>query len=178
LDFVGAQGSQGIQGTQGIQGSEGTQGISGFVGGQGTQGIQGFQGTQGTQGIQGLIGEGAQGTQGIQGIQGISVEITIQNDETTDETYYVGYSTQTSGTVSQLNIAENKLTFNPSSGTLSATIFTSLSDETQKTNIRPIENALDLVRKMNGVKYDWKDDHNQSSIGVIAQEIGKDNYHK
>ena len=52
-------------------------------------------------------------------------------------------------------------------------MFTSLSDETQKTNIRPIENALELVTQINGVYYDWKDGHNSSSIGVIAQEIEK-----
>jgi hypothetical protein len=97
--------------------------------------------------------------------------VSIQNDETTDETYYVSYSTITSGTVSELKVSQNKLTFNPSSGTLSATVFTSLSDETQKTNIRPIENALELTSKMNGVYYDWIDGHNQSSVGVLAQEI-------
>jgi hypothetical protein len=26
---------------------------------------------------------------------------------------------------------------------------------------------------MNGVKYDWKDGHNKSSIGVIAQDMEK-----
>ncbi len=92
---------------------------------------------------------------------------------TDNQTYYVGFSTISSGTLTRLGINESKLTFNPSSGTLSATVFTSLSDETQKTNIRPIENALELVKKMNGVKYDWKDDPNETSIGVIAQEIEK-----
>jgi hypothetical protein len=72
-----------------------------------------------------------------------------------------------------MQVSSTKLTFNPSTGTLSATIFTSLSDETQKENIRPIENALEMVRQMNGVYYDWKDGHNKGSVGVIAQEMEK-----
>ena len=98
---------------------------------------------------------------------------TLQNDVSTNETWYPTLSSATSGTYSTAYVSNTKLQFNPSTGTLSATVFTSLSDETQKTNIRPIENALDLVKQMNGVKYDWKDGHNQSSVGVIAQEIEK-----
>jgi len=32
---------------------------------------------------------------------------------------------------------------------------------------------LELVKQIGGVRYDWIDGHNQSSIGVIAQEIEK-----
>jgi hypothetical protein len=79
----------------------------------------------------------------------------------------------TSGTLSGVNVSSTKINFNPSTGTLSATIFTSLSDRTQKTNIRPVENATNLVSQMNGVYYDWVDSHNAGSVGVIAQEIEK-----
>jgi hypothetical protein len=132
-DFLSSnfQGSQGIQGRQGIQGTQGTQGIQGITGTgiQGTQGIQGITGT-GTQGIQGITGTGTQGTQGItgtgtqgtQGIQGIagagggsSVTIT---DETTNATRYIGFTTVTSGTATELRISSTKLTYNPSTGTL------------------------------------------------------------
>ena len=34
-------------------------------------------------------------------------------------------------------------------------------------------NALDLVMQMNGVYYDWIDNHNTGSVGVIAQEMEK-----
>ena len=77
----------------------------------------------------------------------------------------------TSGTPVQTSVSSTKLNFNPSTGTLSATIFTSLSDRTQKTNITPITNAIETVKQLNGVKYNWVDGHNQPSIGVIAQEI-------
>ena len=54
------------------------------------------------------------------------------------------------------------------------------SDERLKTNIKPIENALDKVNKIRGVTYDWVDniqseyDFHPSTMhetGVIAQEI-------
>jgi hypothetical protein len=54
------------------------------------------------------------------------------------------------------------------------------SDERLKTNIKPIENALDKVSKIRGVTYDWVDniqseyDFHPSTMhetGVIAQEI-------
>jgi hypothetical protein len=147
----------------------GLQGLQGTQGRQGTQGLQGTQGTQGTQSTQGL--QGTQGTQGVQGNNNGGV--TVINDELTNASRYVVFEDTVSGVSTTVGISTSKLTFNPSTGTLSATVFTSLSDETQKTNIRPIENALELVTQMNGVYYDWKDGHNSSSIGVIAQEIEK-----
>jgi hypothetical protein len=75
--------------------------------------------------------------------------------------------------MSGVYVSSSKLTFNPSTGTLSATVFTSLSDETQKTDIVTIENALDIVNQIRGVRYKWKDNHNKPSLGVIAQEVEK-----
>jgi len=57
-------------------------------------------------------------------------------------------------------------------GTLSATQFTSLSDINKKKNIRPIENAIDITKKLEGVRFDWID-NDTPSIGVIAQEVEK-----
>jgi archaellin len=48
------------------------------------------------------------------------------------------------------------------------------SDETLKTDIRPIENALERVDKLKGVYYYWKDDtknEKTQQIGVIAQNV-------
>jgi hypothetical protein len=56
------------------------------------------------------------------------------------------------------------------SGNLFATQFTSTSDENKKTNIRPIENALDIVNSLNGVRFEWIED-NKSSVGLIAQNV-------
>ena len=47
------------------------------------------------------------------------------------------------------------------------------SDKRLKTDIRPIENALDRIDKLKGVYYYWKGDdvHEKQEIGVIAQDV-------
>lgn len=47
------------------------------------------------------------------------------------------------------------------------------SDERLKTDIQPIENALERVDKLKGVYYHWKDDDKKKKleIGVIAQDV-------
>jgi len=105
--------------------------------------------------------------------QGSSGSSSVTDDTVTDATRYPTFVDVTSGTPTATNVSSSKLTFNPSTGTLSATVFTSLSDKTQKTDITPITNAIETVKQLNGVKYKWIDDHNQPSIGVIAQEIEK-----
>lgn len=57
-------------------------------------------------------------------------------------------------------------------GTVTAIDFNSLSDINKKININKIENAIELIESINGVKFNWKDT-NDPSIGVIAQEIEK-----
>ena len=44
------------------------------------------------------------------------------------------------------------------------------SDERLKSNIRPIENSLDIIKQLNGKRY-TKDE--KESIGLIAQEVEK-----
>ncbi len=98
--------------------------------------------------------------------------IEILDDITTDDTRYLLFDNINSGFTTQVNVSSSKLQFNPSSGTLSANIFTSLSDKTQKTNIEPIINAIDTTKKLNGVTFKWKD-NNKPSLGLIAQEVEK-----
>jgi hypothetical protein len=129
--------------------------------------LQGTQGTQGTQGLQGTQGVGLQGTQGIAGSSGSS---SVTDDTSTNATRYPTFVDVTSGTPTETNVSSSKLTFNPSTGTLSATIFTSLSDETQKTNISLIKDAISKINKINGYTFDWVDTQNQS-MGIIAQEL-------
>ena len=104
-------------------------------------------------------------------LTGVSGGVTVTDDTATNATRYVLFDDVTSGTITGVNVSSSKLRFNPSSGTLSATVFTSLSDQTQKTNVRPVTNAIELVNQMRGVYYDWIDNHNKGSVGVIAQEM-------
>ena len=69
-------------------------------------------------------------------------------------------------------MSDTKCTFNPSTGTLSATQFTSLSDATKKTNIRPIDNSIELTKQLQGVRFDWID-NDKPSLGLIAQDVEK-----
>ena len=54
--------------------------------------------------------------------------------------------------------------------------FGSPSDITLKENIKPIENALDKVEKLQGVTFDWKEQDItdiKEDIGFIAQDVQK-----
>jgi len=88
---------------------------------------------------------------------------------TTNSTYYPSFVASNSSSSQGLNTA-TALTFNPSTGTLSATVHTSTSDETLKENIAPITNALDIINNIDGVKFNWKDNGNPSA-GLIAQQV-------
>ena len=87
-------------------------------------------------------------------------------------TLFPTMTSATSGSFTTATISSSTLTFTAATGTLSATQFTSLSDANKKKNIRPIENAIDITKKLEGVRFDWID-NNSPSIGVIAQEVEK-----
>ena len=88
---------------------------------------------------------------------------------TTNSTYYPSFVASNSSGPQGLNTA-TALTFNPSTGTLSATVMSSTSDENVKTNIVPIANALDIVNGLKGVHFDWIDT-GLPSAGLIAQNV-------
>lgn len=71
-----------------------------------------------TSGVVTYYGDGSQ-------LSGISVgggsSISVINDTTTNATYYVGIITTTSGIITTVNTSSSKLTFNPSTGNLTAT---------------------------------------------------------
>lgn len=57
-----------------------------------------------------------------------------------------------------------------SSGIITAVDFNSTSDENLKYNVETVDNALDTVNSLRGVKFQWKED-DRVSYGVIAQEL-------
>jgi len=59
---------------------------------------------------------------------------------------------------------------NFSAATITATDFNSTSDINLKENIETVENSLEIVTSLRGVKFDWKENH-KASYGVIAQEL-------
>ena len=128
-----------------------------FVG-DGT-GITGITGTPGAQGSAGS--PGAQGASGSP--SGLSTDLTVRS---------LGAGTPASGTSGEIR-ATNDITAYYS------------SDVRLKENIRKIENALELISMIEGVRYDWTDEYiekrggiddyfvRKEDIGVIAQDLQK-----
>jgi hypothetical protein len=114
---------------------------------------------------------GSAGSVANTGIIG-AVGPTITDDTTNSGARYVTFTTQTSGTQTIANVSSSKLTFEPSTGTLSATVMTSTSDENLKENIVEISNALNTVMRLKGVEYNWKDT-GEKGMGLIAQDVEK-----
>ena len=99
-----------------------------------------------------------------------SAGIATTDDTSTDASYYPALFTSTSGSQTSAKVSSTSLYFNPSTGTLNSTVFNSTSDVNKKTNIRTILNALDIVKGLNGVQFDWKDSGTPSA-GLIAQDV-------
>jgi hypothetical protein len=97
--------------------------------------------------------------------------LTATNDTTTNASFYPVF-VASAGNSETPKVTTTKLYFNPSTGTLNATIFNTLSDINSKENIETIANSLEKVLRMRGVSFVWKDNKNKS-IGIIAQEIEK-----
>jgi hypothetical protein len=97
---------------------------------------------------------------------GAGVAVTANN--TDSQTFFIPMSNSTTGTWSNGVVSNTKLYFVPSTGTLNATIFNSLSDRKQKINI--VTAPVGFIDAIRGVEYNWKDTGKKSS-GVIAQEI-------
>ena len=102
----------------------------------------------------------------------ITAGATITDDTSTNATRYILFDDVTSGTLSAVNTSSTKLTYNPSTGTLTTVDLNSTSDRNAKDDIQPIESPLDIVNKLNGYSFKWKDSGNKS-YGVIAQELQK-----
>ena len=74
----------------------------------------------------------------------------------------------TTNPTSRLTVSGNLLV----TGIITATDFNSASDIRLKENIQKIDNPIDKIIKIDGVRFDWKSD-NKPSMGVIAQNIAE-----
>lgn len=95
---------------------------------------------------------------------------TVAN-EASDTSCYISFVTAATGDLPQKTNAN--LTFNSSTGVLTATDMVATSDETLKENIIRIENALNIVDEINGVYFNFRDQPTSRKVGVIAQNIEK-----
>jgi hypothetical protein len=97
---------------------------------------------------------------------------TVFNDTTTNQEFFPLFTDITTGTITASGISTSKLTYNPSSGEVTAVDFNSTSDFNLKTNIQTVDNALEIVDNLRGVSFEWKE-NGKKSYGVIAQELEK-----
>ena len=94
---------------------------------------------------------------------------TVTDDTATNSTHYIKFASASTGNVAA-KVSSTKLTFNPSTGQLTATDLNSSSDKRLKKNIKTVTSALDTVNALRGVSFDWKEG-NGKAIGLIAQEV-------
>ena len=95
---------------------------------------------------------------------------TVFDDTTTNQEFFPLFTSTTSGTITASGISTSKLTYNPSTGAMTAVDFNSTSDINLKENIHTVGNALEITEQLRGVSFDWKET-GRSSYGVIAQEL-------
>jgi len=128
----------------------------------------------------------------------LTIEVANQTADTS--TYYPLLSTSNSGSISDVTVSSSKLSFQPSSGTItvidisatdgdfsgtvtvsndltvtndfSAGTITETSSIALKTDITPIENALDSIAALAGVSYTRRTTGRRES-GLIAEEVEK-----
>jgi hypothetical protein len=101
---------------------------------------------------------------------GNSATVTCYGGRTDPTAYPILWANPGSTTASQPTYACSAVTITSSTGTVTATGFTTSSDRTKKDNIRVIHNAQEIVQSLNGVKFDWKS-NGVPSVGVIAQDV-------
>ena len=99
------------------------------------------------------------------------IGLPVSNNTTDSASNYILFNTATSGSITDVRVSSTKLTFQPSTGTLSSTIFTETSSVALKENIQPIENALDKIIKLTGFIYDRKDGSQKNEAGMLAEEV-------
>jgi hypothetical protein len=95
---------------------------------------------------------------------------TIADDTATNATYYPVFSTSTTGAFAQATISSTKLTWNPSTGQMTMVDINTTSDIAAKDNINQIEDPLEILKKIAGFSFNWRDT-GAKSYGVIAQYI-------
>jgi hypothetical protein len=94
----------------------------------------------------------------------------IVDDTSTNASRYLLFANQTSGSLTSGYVSSTKLTFNPSTGTLTSVIVTASSDQRLKYNIETVSDPIDTVNQLRGVSFN-RNGTGIKDYGVIAQEI-------
>lgn len=196
----GEKGEQGIQGLQGIQGVQGEQGIQGPKGDNGLNGkscyeiavSHGFAGTEadfvtamkGDKGDKGDVGpQGPKGDTGEQGPRGYTGSTGPQGPAGQDfsgalasDILRLNGTQALFKTSTMMTLATNNLATQIAGNAIySSKAISVSSDIALKDNISnsDVEKALNLIKNLRIVDYNYKDTPNVKRVGVIAQEVEK-----
>ena len=90
-------------------------------------------------------------------------------DNSSDTTCFPLFATDATGNQAPKTDA-SALTYNASTGQLTAVDLNATSDINLKKDIEVITDATDLIKQLNGVRFTWKV-NDRKSLGVIAQEV-------
>jgi len=82
--------------------------------------------------------------------------------------FYEGYTPEPGSEIDTTHVSFSLA--NLAADTVTATDFNSTSDIKLKENIQVITNALDMIKQIEGVSFNWKDS-GKASIGVVAQNV-------
>jgi hypothetical protein len=102
-----------------------------------------------------------------------SGSLSLTDQTASSSTHYPLITTSTSGTVTAASVSSTKFTFVPSTGTMSATVFTETSSIALKENFNPITDALDKILSLTAWIYDRKDGSQKSEAGLIVEDVYK-----
>lgn len=95
---------------------------------------------------------------------------TVNTADNQDNVEYSVSFVSATGAGASVYTDATQLNYNPSTGTLNAQEFNSLSDARFKENITTIDGAVAKLAELRGVEFDWVHSPG-SSVGVIAQEV-------
>ena len=97
----------------------------------------------------------------------------LTDNNTDSGTNYITFTTSTSGNLTAARVASTTraLTYQPSTGTLSTTLFNETSSIALKENLMPIENALEKILNLQGYIYDRRDGSKKNEPGLVAEDV-------
>jgi hypothetical protein len=100
-----------------------------------------------------------------------SGSLSLTDQTASASTHYPLITTASSGTVTSANVSSTKFTFQPSTGTLSSTIFTETSSIALKENFTPIDDALEKILQLTAWIYDRKDGSQKQEAGLVVEQV-------
>jgi hypothetical protein len=102
-----------------------------------------------------------------------SKSVAISDQTVSSSTHYPLFTTSTSGTATGVNVSTTKMSFQPSTGTLTITNLIESSSMSLKENFTPIDDALSKLLQLSGWIYDRKDGSQKGEAGLIADDVIK-----